>query len=268
MAEIDIQGYKVQVDDEDVERIMQNKWHLHRSKRHLDLGIYYFLSSACKRTGMPDMRLHRFIMNAPDDYVVDHIDRNTLNCHKSNLRITTQTQNIFNRGHQRNNKSGNRGIYFNTTTEKWYVSFIIKGKHISYGFDTKESAQCVAEWIIHNLLSDREVNSIHDTYGKFPEVYSEKALNDLKLFRTKTLRGIRKDSCTNYRGVHPMAYNKFIVTLQCDGVRHKIGSFGSEEEAAIAYDAKAFELKGNAAKLNFPERVVDGVYNKEIKCDI
>lgn len=263
MAEIDIQGYKVQVDDEDVERIMQNKWHLHRSKRHLDLGIYYFLSSACKSTGMPDMRLHRFIMNAPDGYVVDHINRDTLNCHKSNLRITTQTQNIFNRGHQKNNKSGNRGIYYNATDGQWNISFVINGKHPSYRFSTKESAQCAAEWIIHNLLTDRDVNSVKDTYGEFPETYSENALKDLEIFRNKTLRGIRKDSCTNYRGVHPMAYNKFIVSIQCNGTRHKIGSFNSEEAAAIAYDAKAFELLGQKAKLNFPERVVDGVYNKE-----
>ena len=64
-----------------------------------------------------------------------------------------------------------------------------------------------------------------------------------------------------------MAYNKFIVSIQCNGTKHKIGSFDSEEAAAIAYDAKAFELLSSKAKLNFPERVVDGVYNKEIECN-
>lgn len=264
MAEIDISGFRVQVDDEDVERIMQNKWHLQRSKRHLDLGIYYFLSSACKHTGMPDLRLHRFIMNAPAGYVVDHINRDTLNCHKSNLRVTTQTQNIFNRGHQRNNKSGNRGIYLSGTDGKWYVSFVIKGKTTHYSFFTQESAQCVAEWIIHNILTDRDVNCIKDTYGEFPATYSEDALNDLEIFKTKTLHGVRKDSCTAYRGVHPAAYGKYVASFQRKGTVYNLGSFNSEEAAAIAYDAKAFELLKEKARLNFPERVVDGVYNKEV----
>lgn len=264
MKEIEISGYKVQVDDEDVERIREHKWHLHRSKRHLALGIYYFLSSSCKRTGMPDMRLHRFIMNAPTGYVVDHIDRNSLNCCKSNLRITTQTQNIFNRGHQSNNKSGNRGIYLNTRDGNWHVSFVIKGRLRAYTFHTKESAQCVAEWIIYNLLTDRDVHSIRDTYGEFPKTYSAVALKDLDNFRNKTLRGIRKDSATNYRGVHPAAYGKFTASVRWNNKQYTVGSFGSEEEAAIAYDAKAFELLASKAKLNFPERVVNGVYNKEV----
>jgi hypothetical protein len=261
MAEIDIQGYKVQVDDEDVEHIRQHKWHLHRSKRHLDLGIYYFLSSACKSTGMPDMRLHRFIVNAPTDMVVDHIDRNTLNCHKSNLRLVTQQKNIFNRGHQSNNSSGNRGVYQNKAGQ-WCVSFVINGTRPNYCFDSKESAQCVAQWIIHNLLLDREVNSIYDTYGEFPSEYSEKAMNDLYVFRTKTLRGIRKDSSMEFRGVIPQAYGKYMAQLQVNKKRVIIGRYTTPESAAIAYDKKALELLGeNKARLNFPDRIAE--YKKE-----
>lgn len=264
MTEIDIQGYKIKVDDEDVERIQKHKWHLHRSKRHLNLGIYYFLSSACKKTGMPDMRLHRFITNAPTDVVVDHIDRDTLNCQKSNLRLTTQQMNIFNRGSQRNNTSGNRGVYL-SKTGKWCVSFVINGRRPNYCFDTKESAQCVAQWIIHNILLDRDVNSIKDTYGEFPEVYSEQALNDLYIFRTKTLRGIRRDSSMEFRGVIPQPYNKYMAKIQVNHKRITIGIYNSSEKAALAYDQKAYELLGDKAKLNFPDIVEE--YKRQLLCN-
>ena len=42
-------------------------------------------------------RFHREIMNPPSDMVVDHIDRDILNCTRVNLRITTRSVNSFNR---------------------------------------------------------------------------------------------------------------------------------------------------------------------------
>ena len=47
--------------------------------------------------------------------------------------------------------------------------------------------------------------------------------------------------------------NKFVARIQYNKIPIRIGIFNSIEEAAKAYDKKAFELFGENAKLNFPE---------------
>lgn len=256
MAVINISGYHVYVDDEDIPRISQHKWRLHRSRKHIELGIYYFISSACKRTGMPAMRLHRFILNYWGNLSVDHINRNTLDCRKENLRIVPQQTNIYNRCVQSNCSSGNRGIYY--TNSKWHVSYIIEGKRIVYAFKTKEIAQCIAKYIIENMLSDREVNCIEDTYGDLPGVFSDEATRALDIFINRTLRGLRADKTNRYRGVYlNKNTNKWKYVMHVKNVQYTNNNYNTPEEAAIARDRLAYKLLGDKAKLNFPERIAE-----------
>jgi hypothetical protein len=55
--------------------------------------------------------LHRTILNAPNGLVVDHINGDTLDNRSSNLRVVTQSANIFNRqGATCISKTGIRGV--------------------------------------------------------------------------------------------------------------------------------------------------------------
>ena len=45
--------------------------------------------------------MHRFIMDAPPDLQVDHIDRDRLNNTRANLRFATRSQNQGNKGIQK-----------------------------------------------------------------------------------------------------------------------------------------------------------------------
>lgn len=58
-------------------------------------------------------------------------------------------------------------------------------------------------------------------------------------------------SRTGYRGVRT-DFHRFQAGIRCNRECHYIGSYGSAEEAARAYDAKARELHGEFARLNFP----------------
>jgi len=59
---------------------------------------------------------------------------------------------------------------------------------------------------------------------------------------------------SHYRGVVQRKTNW--ETTVCVGRKtNYIGRFSTELEAALAYDKKAYELLGDKAKLNFPERI-------------
>lgn len=81
------QGRVVLVDDEDYEWLSERKWHAHKSSTH-----WY---AACWIKGKM-IRMHRLITDAPDGLVVDHINGDTLDNRRCNLRIcTTRENNIY-----------------------------------------------------------------------------------------------------------------------------------------------------------------------------
>ena len=54
--------------------------------------------------------IHRMIMNPPKGKVVDHINKNTLDNRRSNLRICTQQNNTCNQKLYKSNTSGYKGV--------------------------------------------------------------------------------------------------------------------------------------------------------------
>lgn len=85
--------------------------------------------------------LHRIILNCNDKRVVDHINGNTLDNRKSNLRIVTRTQNNMNKCIQSNNTSGVTGVYFENKSGRWYSQITVNDKTYNLGcFDNFEDA--------------------------------------------------------------------------------------------------------------------------------
>ena len=85
--------------------------------------------------------MHRQIMIAPEGFVVDHIDGNSLNNRKTNLRICTQAQNIHNSRPRRNRSSKYKGVFWDKVNKKWSTN-IRKGDKRIYlgGFDDEIEA--------------------------------------------------------------------------------------------------------------------------------
>jgi len=85
--------------------------------------------------------LHRFIMDCPDNKVVDHINKNKLDNRKSNLRICEQTHNLMNSKIGKDNKSGYKGVGFHKPSKKWRARITVDKKTIYLGlFNSKEDA--------------------------------------------------------------------------------------------------------------------------------
>jgi hypothetical protein len=103
---------------------------------------YVIYSSA--KDGLNNKKLHRIIMNCPDDMVIDHKDHNPLNNSRSNLRIVTNQQNQMNASKRKDNKSGIVGVYWHRKAKKWQASIMLNKKPIHLGlFDNLEDASQV-----------------------------------------------------------------------------------------------------------------------------
>ena len=118
-------GYTI-IDAEDAEKCKQFKWRLQGPYACNDLIYLHHLILDCA----PVKGKH-----------ADHINGNSLDNRKINLRMCSCSENSSNRGKQENNKSGYKGVCWNKLINKWYVQIRKNSKVYYLGvFDDKDEA--------------------------------------------------------------------------------------------------------------------------------
>jgi hypothetical protein len=88
-------------------------------------------------------RLHRIIMDCPANMTVDHINGNTMDNRRSNLRLATQSQNQMNRGSCRGSSSRYKGVSHHKLTDKFTAQIRVDGKkrHLGLFVSEEEAAR-------------------------------------------------------------------------------------------------------------------------------
>jgi hypothetical protein len=81
-------------------------------------------------------RLAWFYMTGVWPIEIDHINRIRSDNRWCNLRNATRIENSRNMGISKNNKSGFKGVRWNTQNHKWQAKAKVNGKHIYLGFFT------------------------------------------------------------------------------------------------------------------------------------
>ena len=120
------------IDKEDLPRVRNIKW---TSSASPGCPTY------CRGTLMDQhkVRLHRLIMSFPDG-LIDHIDMDTCNNRKSNLRIATYKQNKINQRVRRDSSSGIKGVYKRGERYRAVLSINGRSKIIGYFGSKREAA--------------------------------------------------------------------------------------------------------------------------------
>lgn len=149
---------RAKIDIEDIEKCKQITWHYSNSR-----DIPYI----CGKVKNKNIKLHRYLLNLNNsNYVVDHINRNTLDNRRINLRVADYQENSFNRGIRSDNTSGVIGVDFNKRAKKWRakIKYNSVNIHLGYFKDINEALtnRRVAENILFGEYSPNESIKVNE----------------------------------------------------------------------------------------------------------
>lgn len=136
------------VDSADYGSLSKFTWYAHK----VGSLVYVYTSP---RKSRKHVHLHRMLMNPPDGMEVDHINHDTLDNRRSNLRICTRSQNNMNHRKRSDNVSGYKGVSYKTSHKKWRAAICVGGKshHIGY-YSTPEEAHAARLEVIQKFHKD------------------------------------------------------------------------------------------------------------------
>ena len=137
------QGQVTVVDAIEYESLSLWAWFAWRNNAN---SCYYAVHDAWDPETKRNVRIYmaRHIMNAPPDLQVDHINRNTLDNRRANLRLATQSQNQHNRPKWKKRVDGFKGVYQNADTKMWYACIWVNNKSVYLGQFADEISAAIA----------------------------------------------------------------------------------------------------------------------------
>lgn len=228
MKEINLGGgVFTMVDDIDFEWLSNYVWRVRGTGIHL----YAF-----RKTLHGTESMHRLLLDASKGVLVDHIDRNTLNNQRSNLRICSASGNARNRSNYIENKfkgvrkvsSGNRVKY------RSYIGVDGIKRHLGVFISEIDAA----------IAYNRAAVDFHGEFASLNPVFDDgRKLNlDARINSSK------------FKGVNVGRNGKIRAFITIKRKQIYLGSFKTEEDAALVFDKEARTVGYPEHKLNFPSK--------------
>jgi len=116
------------IDIEDAKKVLEHTW-------FITLG-YPKTHSTKLNTKIP---VHNIVMDVPDGFLVDHVNHNTLDNRKVNLRVCTKQENSFNKKKIESCSSRFKGVCWNKRKNKWQAEIKFNGKSYFLGYFGNEN---------------------------------------------------------------------------------------------------------------------------------
>lgn len=122
-------GIGVLVDAEDVERLGAMRWSPIKFG-----GAYYAVTrKGTSPGGLVSTFMHRLIMDAQPDELIDHANGDGLDNRKANLRRCTRSQNAANALSHRNSSSRFKGVSWAKSKKRWQATITVDYRSIFLG---------------------------------------------------------------------------------------------------------------------------------------
>ena len=133
--------FESKIDLEDLERVLNfsYKWfYLYVYNGYIRSTVYLGIINGKPKNTV--MLLHHFITGASKEIIIDHINRDTLDNRKGNLRIVNSSENLMNRKRRNsNNTTGYRNVA--KVKNEFIVQLQVNGKNTRLGrFKTAKEA--------------------------------------------------------------------------------------------------------------------------------
>lgn len=122
------------IDIKDIEKVKERYWYVIPSS-----GYVYSHNKGSKESSNSKISLHEYLTG---QRYVDHINHNTSDCRRCNLRYindensltTNQGYNNYNRKLRSDNTSGVTGVNWISNNNKWHAYIIVNRKNINLGY--------------------------------------------------------------------------------------------------------------------------------------
>ena len=164
------------IDADDLQKVRYHKWRIDTNN--------HIITGNCSKT-RPRRELSHIIMDCPDDKVVDHIDGDSRNNKKNNLRVCTQAENLCNKHFMSNSTSGEIGIHWDKHIRRWAPEIQKDGKRYHLcRYQTIEEAR-YARYIGERILFKEFRNNIEYDFKDL----SDERKNEIKTYVEKKILG-------------------------------------------------------------------------------
>jgi HNH endonuclease len=133
-------GAEAVIDAQDVDLVGPFNWFL-RGRTSVSRG---YAARNKRAVGRGTTFLHSDLLYPAQGEEVDHINGDTLDNRRRNLRIATRTGNVRNAPLRLDNTSGLKGVRWHPPSRKWCCTIVVNYKHVHLGlFDDKGLAAAI-----------------------------------------------------------------------------------------------------------------------------
>jgi hypothetical protein len=177
MKEIKLpKGFTAMVDDDDFERLSAFSWLVRKASK-----LVYAVRHERINGKIVWHYMHREILNPPNSAKIDHIDRNGLNNTRSNLRLCSHKENMWNRSGSSNASSKYKGVYLDKIRGKWGARIMVNGNPIRIGnfYSEKVAALAYDLTASYHYKEFAFINNVDPSDMEFDEQYEFRTIRDI-----------------------------------------------------------------------------------------